>query len=252
MSFKNVKRLFLKIILVILFLIVIMMTSSFVHTTNIPKVALDSQITPILDDCLPEVVQSIEQNMGIRVLTIEPSRKTIVTFDVHQNGNIAIGYSADQLSRAARVVIYNSNNNFLYGYEFDVYGAYYVSWDSDNIVIYFERGDYAASVAKTGEITSIKKVRDTDENQDIFDTIRHKKSEVVGETEYYLKTKIFGNYISASPYTILAANRDGEEIILHDVSEWISERIVFQVCGFIVLAVIALIGSIFMYRIRKS
>ena len=112
----------------------------------------------------PEEEKTVRQNSTFTKLDKEPGKDMINCFDVNKDGMIAVGTS----SRTKRVVIYNSNNEFVTGYEFDDPGSFGVEWFYDELCIYCVRSGLIYSLNDDGSIDSINKIANDIPNDPFF------------------------------------------------------------------------------------
>ena len=113
-------------------------------------------------------------NIDLSLIREEPEKNAITCFDISESGLIAVG---TQNLNKKLVMVYTSDGHFEYGYEFNCSGSFGIEWDDDNIIIYFVRGDIAASFDKAGDNVDLKKIQNTIENtsywnNDVFCTQR--------------------------------------------------------------------------------
>ena len=175
------------------------------------------QATGFIQETLPpdEEKAMIESNRFTKLET-EPAKTMISCFDVNQDGMIAV--ITDNTGTKA-VVVYDSNNEFVTGYEIDYSGSFGVEWFYDELCIYSVRSGLIYSLNDDGSVDSINKIANEYYN-DIY-WQEHIKSPVrmVGRTKYELRKPIEPLSIFSSSYSqIVKINRTGEEEILYDVS----------------------------------
>ena len=112
----------------------------------------------------PEEEKTVRQNSTFTKLDKEPGKDMINCFDVNKDGMIAVGTS----SRTKRVVIYNSNNEFVTGYEFDDPGSFGVEWFYDELCIYCVRSGLMCSGSDVGSVDSVIKIANDIPNDPFF------------------------------------------------------------------------------------
>lgn len=159
---------------------------------------------------------TILANINISVLKYEPPKKTIECFDVNENGLIAIGCE-DSVNKT--IGIYTSDGVFQYGYKFKDNGSFGVEWDGDNIIIYFVRGDIAATVNTEGKVENILEIQNTIENNSYWNHFVFSTKRKVGDIEYTLKNDMGVFNIFASSYSqLVVTNASEEERVIYDVN----------------------------------
>ena len=175
----------------------------------------------------PREEKTVRQNSTFTKLDEEPDKDMINCFDVNKDGMIAVGTS----SRTKRVVIYNSNNEFVTGYEFDDPGSFGVEWFYDELCIYSVRSGLIYSLNDDGSVDSINKIANEYYNDMYWQEHVESPARMVGRTKYELRKPIGPLSIFSSSYSqIVKINRDGDEEILYDVS---SDYFVFTLILFI-------------------
>ena len=118
--------------------------------------------TGFLTDELPEKVQNqFVENIELRLIETEPTKSSVVCFDVNENQMIAVGQKS---SDRKIICVYSSDGIFQYGYTFNCSGDFGVEWDKDNLNIYFVRSDVVISVSPGGEILDVLEVTNSIEN----------------------------------------------------------------------------------------
>lgn len=106
----------------------------------------------------------------IKMLKEENKSYAIQCFDVSVQGNVAVGLSDDIVN------IYDSNNNFMCGYEINSKGIYALRWENENLYIYFLRYNTAILLSMQGNILNTYTIKVNDNYNDIFDNIIRRKT----------------------------------------------------------------------------
>lgn len=193
-------------------------------------------------------VKALIKNIELSFLTEEPTKASIVCFDVSDNGNVAIG---NQISEQKTVCIYDADGNFKHGYTFTDSGSFSIELDNELLMIYFVRGGIAVSVDFNGDILEVAKIRNTVENNSYWNNVVDARTKKAGEVEYSVKNNMGILNIFATSYSqLVAKGADGQKHIVYDVS---SIHLIETL--FIVVGVILFVGivTIFMVSgIRKN
>lgn len=158
----------------------------------------------------------LKETFNIYLLSEEPEKKQIECFDVNEKKLIALGYNS---SNYHYISIYNDNGIFQYGYKFSSYGSFRLEWDNDNILIYSIRENAIISINPKGEITEIRNVLNTTENNTYMNETLSAKKRKVDDTEYIIQNgnSIFNSI--AARHSQLVVVENGRQRIIYDVKK---------------------------------
>jgi hypothetical protein len=188
-----------------------------------------------------EKQQTFLSNIDISLLHSDADirSKFIVCFDVNEDGLIALGF-ADSINKS--VCIYSSDFTFKYGYSFKSSGSFGIEWDKNNLIIYFVRSDVAASFDERGTCIEIKSIRNTSENNSYWNNTVSSKKRHVGDDQYIIKNDMgIFSYFGSSYSQLIKINKNGEELILYDVSDAKIVRTIISFLAVIILLVVAIL-----------
>lgn len=182
-------------------IVVISILFIFLAMLSITVVAAQDNGQTNIDDTL------FLENVNLSVFDAVSTERTIQYFDVNEQGWFAVGY------RGNIVHVYNEEGVFQYGYQFECNGDYGIKLLSENIVLYFVRGDTVAEFTPNGQLVSVKKAAFS---EDVLDNIIYKTTKTIGNTIYSLERDIG---VFNGDYSRLVATREnGEREILYDVT----------------------------------
>lgn len=148
--------------------------------------------------------------------TEEETKKTIICFDVNENGLIALGH--DEISNKG-ISVYSEDGEFLYGYTFDCDGIFGVEWNKENINIYFVRGSYIAEIDLKGEILDVMKVENNSDNNSYVNHNIFATKKSIDNKTYTIKNKtVILDIFTGSYSQLTVTNSNGTEEILYNIS----------------------------------
>ena len=181
--------------------------------TTIPTLSAAAATTDDLTDADRETFLS---NISLTLLSVEPEKDEIDCFDVSAEGLIAIGTRG---SDGAKILVYNENGEFQYGYSFQAGQAFAVAWEEANLVIYFARSDIAAGFDRNGNNISLTSVETNTQYYDFWlDKIMSAQCVMNGKT-YIARTGVGLLSFAATGYSQLAViDSHGQESVLYDIS----------------------------------
>ena len=142
----------------------------------------------------------------------EPDRRSIVSFDVREDGVIAL---AHDFGMTKRISIYSENMDFLFGYKFKHDGVIAIAWDDHYLQVYCVRGDFMFSLDEKANILNIVSIPMTDENRNYIDQILYANRKVIGDKEYLLSTEGIWSFINTS-FSTLSITQNGRSTVLYD------------------------------------
>ena len=157
-----------------------------------------------------ESIDNLLKNIDLTPLTSEPRKGSIVSFDVSENGMVAIVH---QSLFFQTISVYNIEGQFQYGYSLDYTQSLELEFDNDNLIICFVRSDVALSVDSNGEVQSALEIPNTEENREYWKYLSNLREMEVGDTKYELRRSSLVGFSQ-----IVAINASGEEAIIYDAS----------------------------------
>ena len=205
--------------------------------------------TGFLTDELPEKVQNqFVENIELRLIETEPTKSSVVCFDVNENQMIAVGQKS---SDRKIICVYSSDGIFQYGYTFNCSGDFGVEWDKDNLNIYFVRSDVVISVSQDGEISNVLEVTNSIENNSYVNHFIYATERTIGDTTYLMRNDIgILNWIATSYSQIIIKDISGAENIIYDVN---SVQLLSTILSIIfVFAIVIVAVTIILRPIIKS
>ena len=200
--------------------------------------------TGFLTDELPEKVQNqFVENIELRLIETEPTKSSVVCFDVNENQMIAVGQKS---SDRKIICVYSSDGIFQYGYTFNCSGDFGVEWDKDNLNIYFVRSDVVISVSQDGEISNVLEVTNSIENNSYVNHFMHATKKNIGDTTYLIRNDMgIFNWVATSYSQIVIKDVSGAENVVYDVN---STQLLSTILSAIFTLAFAIIVVIVVFR----
>lgn len=138
----------------------------------------------------------------------------IQCFDVSSSGLIALGFGSGE---TGYVCVYD-RTEFVYGYQFNVYGTYKIRWNGDNIEIGFVRGNYSVELTPEGDVVDLCYFKDANPDSLSWINLPDSNSKTVGVFTYQLRNQM-GIFNLFQPYhsQLVQIDSQGNETVLYDV-----------------------------------
>lgn len=190
-------------------------------------------------------------NINVVPLSAEPPKKSILCFDVNEQGMIAVG---QKNSQRKEICVYTSRGEFLYGYTFNCTQSFCIEWDERKINVYFIRSDVIISLDSDGNILDIKTVQDTIDNNSYGNSLLYSTTRTVGGTTYLIRNNMgIFNRIAPSFSQIVTIDAAGTESIIYDVNSMQFTKIIVAISliSVFVLVVIVVVFLRFI-KLRRS
>lgn len=146
----------------------------------------------------------------------------IVSFDV--SDKLLLAFDTN------KIAVYNLNGKQEKVFQIHMDGAYYVSWDGENIRIYSQRANSLTEVMQDGRIVSELSV-----NDDVLERLSRKTNIQVGSTRYTLQK---ATVLSANYAKLVRTDQNGETV-LYDCSSRSMGSAVFFACSFLLILVLS-------------
>lgn len=181
----------------------------------------------------------------------EPTKNSIVCFDVNKDGLIAIGTSD---SSRESVSVYNSSGDYKYGYDFNCEQGFGVEWDGNNLIIYFVRSDVAALVDENGTILELQEIENTINNNSYWNSSVFSTQRTVGNNKYIIKNDMGLFNIFASSYSqLITVDDQGNQTILYDVNNaQMTKTITVFIAAVIFVAIVVSVIIAQFLKLRKK
>lgn len=194
--------------------------------------------------------QALLENESFFYITKEPAKRAIKCFDVHPDGDVAIGSAK---STEKTVCVYSSQGLFKYGYRFHSSGDYGVEFEGENLVIWFLRSDIAFTINPTGGIVEVREFENTKEYSSYWRDKLRSKTRKIEERVYTIKNdRGFLNAFGSSYSQLILTDENGETHILYDVN---ADQFPAMVLKFVLIAILVIFWFGFMsyalIRFRK-
>lgn len=157
-----------------------------------------------------EKIEGFLQNVGLRVIHLEPESHPIKCFDVNVGGMIALGFD-----NANMICVYSPEGEYLYGYSFDCSGDYSLIWDEENVCIYFVRSDVLITFNSEGNCVNFRKIAETSDNYRYIRNTFAQSRKQLGSVTYWLEKDI---PIANGYARLVAAEANGAPQILYDAT----------------------------------
>ena len=187
-------------------------------------------------------------NVCITPLMSTPTKKSILCFDVNEQGMIAVGQAGNT---GKEICIYDAAGIFLYGYTFNCSQSFAVELNDNCVNIYFVRSDVIISLDSNGNILDIKKVQDTTNNNAYRTDLLYSTSRIVGEYTYLIRNDMgILNGIATTYSQIVTIDSAGTEQIIYDVNSTQFATVVTMTVGILLLT--AVVGVVIIGQFVKS
>ena len=157
-------------------------------------------------------------NIEMVLLNEETKKTSIACFDVNQDGMIALGFDS---SPKKTVYIYDQTGRFQYGYEFYCSGCFAITFEDENLVVYFSRGQYVAVFDQYARCLSVTKVTNSQ-----MTSLLYVSEKVTDSAHYQLERDIGWHKRAYSRLVVI--DSDGARHILFDVSFVHNTKVIVQ------------------------
>lgn len=150
-------------------------------------------------------------DIGVTLLDEEPEKERITCFDINENGSFAVGVGEGSVKR---VVVYNSDGEYMYAFNFVSDGSFGIEYKGDTISVCYVRGSLCQEINSDGQTVSVKKILDTSDNNDYWSRILYDTEQVVDGKTYSLKGKkflVFPEYAK-----VVVTDSEGNEEVLYE------------------------------------
>lgn len=184
-------------------------------------------ITEPENDRTPFLIERISKQ--ISPLSSAPAKEYIQCFDVNEEGQVVI---ASGIFNSNKIIVYSSDGEYLYGFDYSSYGTYSVGWNGKNVLIYDVRGNLVIEVAQNGEVLNVLKIKNTEDVHKRWKYVQSAKRKTVGSDIYTLKKNT----------ELTLTDENGNQTIIYKVSSaGITKRFILLslIIGFIVFWIIA-------------
>ena len=180
--------------------------------------------------------QSILSNLGIIVLSQEPSQNPIVCFDVNENGLLVLG---SRIATQNTIAVYTHDGIFQYGYQFESNGDFAIEWANDCVAIYLARSNVKLVIDQAGNCKEMYTILDPAWFSKICVSQR-----AIGNCLYEMRNNMgIFNFLASSYSQLVMTDADGLTIILYDAHDSHIIKIIF-VFAFVLLLVGIALGTI--------
>ena len=191
--------------------------------------------------------QALLENINFAYISKEPDKRAIKCFDVHLNGDIAIGSSK---STEKAVCVYSSQGLFKYGYRFNCSGDFGVEFDGENLTVWFLRSSIAITVTPTRKIIAVREFENNTAYSAYWRDDLRSKTRKVDEKIYSVSNDMgFLNIFAASYSQLTLIDENGEIHILYDVNE---DQFAVALLRFALIAILVIFWLIFISYALKQ
>ena len=181
---------------------------------------------------------------SFQLLTSEPQKSEVRTFDVSDGEKVAVG--TERLDDKY-VVIYSSSGKFMYAYKFKSSGSFSVGWNDENVKVHFYRAKQSVTLDEYGNILDV-----AEESSDYWIKKSMEKSRVVNGNTYELKN-FFGflKNVEILNTRITKTSADGRKVTIYDAGKGpLMARIANVVIAVIAVAVV--LGVVISYSKERT
>lgn len=181
----------------------------------------------------------------------EPTKNSIICFDVNEDGLLAIGTSD---SSQKSVSIYNLSGDYKYSYNFNCNQSFGIEWDGNNLIIYFVRSNVAALVDENGTVLELQEIENTTSNNSYWNHSVFSTQRTVGNYKYIIKNDMGLFNIFASSYSqLIAVDDQGNQTILYNVNNALRTKTIIIFIAVIMFVVIVVSVIIVQFlKLRKQ
>ncbi len=199
------------------------------------------------DSMEAEDQQKFLSNIGLHLITEEPSRSTIQCFDINENGLIAIG-TEDYSNKT--VAVYDTSGHFQYGYRFTANGDFGIEWDEhSHMMIYFVRSNVAALFDEKGNHIELRKIQITTDNTSYWNNSVNTTQRTVGECRYTIEnsTGVLPILADSSSQLVKIA-ADGNTTVLYNADKSVDTVAIIKTIAETVFIVAVVFAVVLMLR----
>lgn len=184
----------------------------------VPVCATSIGLSP--SDLTDQEKESIAKSIALQPLQGTRSLGAIACFDANKEGKYALGF---QSATSAAICVYDSNNTYLYGFQFSCDGKYGIEFYKEYIAIYFTRGEIIALYDPDGACVNVYTSNVVPEERTYWEQVLHRNKKSFGEKVYTLERDLgIGDQYSR----LVVTNTLGEATVLYDAT---GDHIVRQV-----------------------
>lgn len=184
-----------------------------------------------------------EISISVTMLDEEPPKERIICFDVNGDGSYAIGTGTESVKT---IVVYSSDNKFMYGFRFYANGSFAVIYQDDKINVLLVRSDLLIEINPNGEIMTITQISNTtDNNVRLSDLLNRSTIEINGRIYSVEDRKLL---VVPEYAKLVVSDSYGKEKVLY---ETVDDEVSIEV--FIVVFTFVAFVSVFIYgEYRKN
>lgn len=191
----------------------------------------------------------LRERLDVKLLSEEPSKRTISTFDVSDDGSFVLGYEDDKSTKY--ICVYNAESEYIYGFCYEDEGSFLVDLFDEYVNVYMIRSNLCVSVNPAGEIERLYDVPDTSYNNNYIDELQD-NSRKVGNDTYKLEKRVL---LILPWYSQLVCTDDnGNQRIVYaaETSEILSVVFSFTELKFVPIAVVVIVACVVYESKRKK
>ena len=136
-------------------------------------------------------------------------------FDVNEAGEYLLCFDGTEKQM---ILVYDSSEEYLYGFSVDFSGTFGAEFDDDGLIIYPVRSNLAIKVDREGDLIDMKSIDDTVENHDYWRKEIEANERVIGDTRYNAEHWLINHkLLHWGQYPKLVKTLpDGERIVLFE------------------------------------
>lgn len=194
-----------------------------------------------------EEMSTAFEKLGLQLIDNPKTNNRFSYFDVNEEGNYMLGFNGGK----DLILVFDRDNDYLYGFSMVSNGAFGLEWDGENIVIYCDRSDLAVTIDKNGNCLRMEKILNTTENNRYWNNLRANKKTIGGFTyvaEHELgSVNIFGG--SWGTYArFVRISFDGQETVLFDGAS--VDMSILLICIVVFGGLLIVACSIYLFHLR--
>ncbi|MBQ7344102.1 MAG: hypothetical protein IJW53_05015 [Clostridia bacterium] len=238
------KKVFL-IIGFVVFLVVLFTSilNAFVKTDSSKEQIPNLVLTEITDQ---ERLNRFYENVSVKISTIQPVKSVIESFDVNENGMIALLHPSYLGVRYIRII--SSDGTFQKAFTYKNNTSVAVRWVGDDLQIFNVRGGHAFTIDMDANILGVYDIKEDEGwNAYLHDVLKTDEKKI-GDTTYSVR-KDHGKISSfAQNSSKLVVTTDADEKVIYDVSVKGYANAVFGIGFFVLFFVLAIVVAIIIFR----
>ena len=189
------------------------------------------------NDEIKQIWSSVNIRTSDDCCSLEDISAPIVSFDVHENGNILMGLINN------RIIILDENQNVLRSIKFFDLGTFYVKWQNDNILLMLVRGSILIEFTVDGNLINVTYADCANEkNNSLWRQEITNREICINNNKYYVSNgiKLFDDFF---PFysQLIKIDENGNKFTIYDVQ---AENIIIILIVLIFIGIFGVVGIV--------